>query len=568
MARRLIGLDVGSYSVKVSHLESSGRSTAPIVVAYAEKVLADYVFEPSKEGEESVIYRQQKAALLDLKAEGFFEDGVIITGLSGVDAQVRSLAVPFSSAKKIQSVLGGLLDAQLPFEIDDLVTSWMLQKSPAKSAEAEVLQNKILLAFAKKESVKKYLNLLRETGADPKYLTHKAAALIDVLQLFIDKFVSGSTDTFAMVDLGNQSTSICVGTHNKLLLARTILRGEQSIYYFLAHKLNLPLDEVQKQKWSEGMIESDLDKAKLLKGHLMSEALKESYNPIIRELRQTNLALVSQGEKEISQIFLVGEGSQLRNLENYFFDMLRIPTLVEGNLGLLISPKARIETVAGHSPIGMQAALATSYALYGCNYPHTQEHFNLRQKEFAWRGEFSLLRKRMGTFTVWGMILFVLLFGFGFSKNSFLQKELSLIQAKEIGACKNVVGKKVDSGSKCLSLMKAQIAGDNSLKIPEFSAAEIYLKISEVLPNEIQVKASEIDINDNKIRINGETSSFETVDKIVVALEKIPCINDVDKGKATQNDSFVRFQITANLNCDAASKIKTAPRNRKRGNNK
>ncbi|MDA0712567.1 MAG: hypothetical protein O2897_01075 [bacterium] len=58
MARRLIGLDVGSYSVKVSHLESSNRTTAPIVVAYAEKILADYVFEPPLEGDEPLLYRQ------------------------------------------------------------------------------------------------------------------------------------------------------------------------------------------------------------------------------------------------------------------------------------------------------------------------------------------------------------------------------------------------------------------------------------------------------------------------------------------------------------------------------
>ena len=476
--------------------------------------------------------------------------------------------MPFNNTKKIQSVLGGLLDAQLPFEIDDLVTSWVLQKKADKSLESETAQNKILLAFAKKASVKKYLDLLRETGAEPKFLTHKAAALIDILQLFIDKFETGSTDTFAMVDLGNQSTSICVGTRSKLLLARTILRGEQSICEFIAQKLNLSLEDAQKQKWSEGMIESGPDKAKLLKGHLMSEALKESYNPIIRELRQTNLALVSKGENEISQIFLVGEGSQLKNLENYFFDMLRIPVRVEANLGLLVSPKAKIETVLGRSPIGMQAALSTSYALYGCNYSNTHEHFNLRQKEFAWRGEFSLLRKRTSTFGVWGLILFVLLLGYGFCKNNFLQKELSLLQTKENTACKNLGAKKVQTGAKCLALMKAQIAGDNSLKIPEFSAAEIYLKISEILPAEIQVKASEIDINDNKMRINGETSSFETVDKIVTAMQKIPCINNVDKGKATQTDSFVRFQITASLDCDAATKVQTVPRNKKRGNNK
>ena len=104
MARRVIGLDVGTYSVKVTHLESSNRGTDFEVVAYAEKLLSDFAF--TEEADLPMLVRQQEAALLLLKAEGFFEEGMIISGLSGADAQVRSLPVPFTNSKKIQAVLG------------------------------------------------------------------------------------------------------------------------------------------------------------------------------------------------------------------------------------------------------------------------------------------------------------------------------------------------------------------------------------------------------------------------------------------------------------------------------
>lgn len=102
MAKRIIGLDIGTHSIKLVHLENSA-------------VVKTHEVPYSKE------------ALLGLKAGGLLDGNILVTGLSGVDAQVRSLVVPFSSPHKIQAILGGLLDAQLPLEIDDLTLSWFLQ---------------------------------------------------------------------------------------------------------------------------------------------------------------------------------------------------------------------------------------------------------------------------------------------------------------------------------------------------------------------------------------------------------------------------------------------------------
>src|SRR3989338_6149139 len=123
MAKRIIGLDIGSYSIKVLHLENS-------------EVVKTHEVSTSPE------------ALLALKDSDWLDGDILVSGLSGSDAQVRSLEVPFSNSKKIQAILGGLLDAQLPLEIDDLTLSWFLQTTK-KDAE-----QRILAAFAKKDSIK------------------------------------------------------------------------------------------------------------------------------------------------------------------------------------------------------------------------------------------------------------------------------------------------------------------------------------------------------------------------------------------------------------------------------
>jgi len=555
MARRVIGLDVGTYSIKVFHLENSNRTSQFSITAYAEKVLADFILEEAPEDTRPMLQRQQEAALLSLKLEGFFDEGTIVTGLSGVDAQVRSLPVPFTNKKKIQAVLGGLLDAQIPLDFNELVTSWSLQK-PVN------LQNSILLAFAKKNSVKNYLKLLKESGAEPRYLTHKAAGLIDILQHLMRKDALAKLSRIAVVDLGHQSTSVCVGTSETLLLARTVLRGEQDVTKLLSEKLHLSLAEAEKAKRERGFIETETDKAKMLEQHLMSEALKDAYQPVVRELRQINLALEAKGEGQIAQVYLVGGGSKLKNLDHYLTEMLRIKTNIVSHLDFSITPTAKIACLPEAQATDGTAALASSYALYGCTHNKNTNHFDFRKEEFVWRGELSLLRKRTSSLVAWGMVVFVLLLNYGAVKNWSLGKQLGALNAKESSDCSSVLSRKVASGAKCLSLMKDLIAGKGFLKIPEFSAADTYLQIAKNTPPALQLKATEVDITDAKIRISGETSGFEMVDGIVQALSKVPCVTDVDKGRATQTDSFVRFQITADLNCHAADEDKKSLKKR------
>lgn len=190
MAKRIIGLDIGAHSIKVVHLENSEVKKTH-EVSYSEE------------------------AFLALKGSDLLEGDILVTGLSGADAQVRTLEVPFSSPKKIQAILGGLLDAQLPLEIDDLVLSWFLQ------TEKKDPQQSILAAFAKKPSVQAYLDKLSQIGANPKILTLKAAGLYELL-----KHELKEPRLAAIVDIGHSSTSICIGDDHKMLVARSVFKAD------------------------------------------------------------------------------------------------------------------------------------------------------------------------------------------------------------------------------------------------------------------------------------------------------------------------------------------------------
>lgn len=244
MARKTIGLDIGNRYIKVVHLEGS-------------EVLRTYEVPYSEE------------ALAALSEEKLLEGDLLVTGLSGADAQVRSLDVPFSNAKKIQAVLGGLLDAQLPLEIDDLIVSWFLQ------TEKTDLQQKISAAFAKKSAIRGFLERLSAVQANPQIITLKAAALYELMKRELKE-----PTTAMIVDIGEESTSWCLGNEKHLLLARSVLKSDAA--------------------------------------------------SVLRELRQTLIAF----EQPVQKIFLVGSGALTPEIESELARVLGIPVEVLKPLGL------------------------------------------------------------------------------------------------------------------------------------------------------------------------------------------------------------------------------------------
>ncbi|MES2504046.1 MAG: hypothetical protein V4534_04125 [Myxococcota bacterium] len=245
MAKRVVGLDIGAYSIKVLHLENSEVQRSHEVPVSEDAIHA-------------------------LNDEGWLEGDIIVTGLPGVDAQVRGLDVPFSSHKKISSILGSLLDAQLPLEIDDLTLTWFLQ------TDKKAPQQRILAAFAKKSSIHAYLETLEKVGVNPNILTLKAAGLYDLLKQELKE-----PQTAAIIDMGAQSAGICIGNDKQLLLARSVLKAD-------------PVS-------------------------------------ILREVRQTLLSLENH---RVEKIYLVGGGALAAGIEEQFAQVLEIPVSILRPFGL------------------------------------------------------------------------------------------------------------------------------------------------------------------------------------------------------------------------------------------
>ncbi|MGZ3461785.1 MAG: pilus assembly protein PilM, partial [Archangium sp.] len=112
---RILGLDLGSHSVKGLLLDGSSRTSA--VTAYAE-------VRRAAEGERQETLR---AALRELLARPELQGAdQVVVALPGPSLATHQLTLPFTDPKRIESTIPFEVESQIPFGLDEAVFDYQV----------------------------------------------------------------------------------------------------------------------------------------------------------------------------------------------------------------------------------------------------------------------------------------------------------------------------------------------------------------------------------------------------------------------------------------------------------
>jgi general secretion pathway protein L len=565
---RVVGIDLGSYSVKVVHIEPRGRGGME-VLAYGEALVP-----PPAEGIDaaSSMPDRHSAALAELRQRGLLEGDVFITGLPGDAAAVRTLKFPFSDAKKIAEALPFALESEIPLDLDEIVLSWATLGARArKSGPAET---EVLVAWARKDAVQNLLNLLAVHGIDPRHVEFDALALDDLFDGLFHKpeapdgpselselRTPGGTvievgegapePATAIVDIGHRRTTVCVLAGGRVVSAHSILHGGAEATRALSRAIGLPLIEAERGKRKEAFIEVTGARAQFPEQEQISEVLKGAYAPIVRRLRQVFQATISTSRVRVVKVILTGGGSRVLNMDRHLSEELNVK--VARPRELAVAMKAQLPLDAGEEG-APEAALAFAYAMSGAQGSKTRARIDFRTGEFAWKGDFDFLREKAGAFAAWAAVLLLLLGTSGIARAFVLGSTEDSLVKQELQLCREITGQDQDSFTRCMALIQERINGQAAFSVPERSAADTYLEIARRLPpsGQLRRKITELDITSERVKMRGLTSTYEGIDTMVERLQGGRCFSLVEKGKAQNKGNDVDFNITITLDCAAA----------------
>lgn len=568
---RIVGIDLGSSTVKVVRLETRARGGFEVTGFHEADV------PPPGEGQDAAatMIERMSVALTELKARGHLDGDVFVTGLPGDAAAVRTLKFPFADPKKIADALPFAVESEIPMDLEDIVLSWVVLGPSVKAKRDGGHETEVLVAWAKKEAVQQTLNLLAVHDIDPRHVEFDALALDDLYDsvLAAAEVREGPTElrtpggtvievgpdaaepAVALVDIGDKRTSVCVISASdtgpaRVISAHTLLHGGADATRALSRAIGLPLAEAERGKKKEAFIEVAGAKAQFPEQQQISDVLKTAYAPIIRRLRQIFQASLSSARVRVVKVYMLGGGSRVLNLDRHLSEELNVKVLRGSAISQALRGALPIES-ADDAP---EAAIAFAYALSGVQGSRTRARVDFRAGEFAWKGDFDFVREKAPALIGWAAVLFVLLTGSSVAQALVSSANESALVEKELKVCEEITGQKVESFVRCKAMIDEKIGGSAAFAVPERSAVDTYMEVARRLPpaSETKRKITELDITSERVKVRGLTSSYEAIDTMVSRLQGGRCFSLVEKGKAQNKGSDIDFQITITLDCAAA----------------
>ncbi len=381
MATTILGIDLGSYSVKVARLDVSFRSMHLISLEEhrlprpeprerpsegtltgddatdgegaepleATDVVAAAELLPSAHSAGDDMLLQRQLATLEQALHHQRGKGETSVVALGSEVTLRLVEMPFADAKKVAQALPFELAGQLMTDLDDQIVDQSLARPmPTRSAVSagglgagldSEPSSLWLAACAPRPLVQERLAALAALGLDPRLC---AATALAGAALFMQttrkpaKGKAGAVEPAAeesaelpvwVVDLGHRTTHVCaVAPHPSrsglvlVTFARTMARGGEQLTQALARALEVDFARAEDLKHMHGVAEDAEPQ--------VADALREALRPLLRDLRQTLAAYVGRYGEPPRCIHLTGGTAQLSGL----------PEIISRELGVEVKP--------------------------------------------------------------------------------------------------------------------------------------------------------------------------------------------------------------------------------------
>jgi type IV pilus assembly protein PilM len=549
--QRVIGLDVGSYSIKAVEIVNTFKSYE--IANFYENVIPHV-----DELDPDVVI---PACMEQLFTENNLEADRIITAMPGQYISSRIMPFNFSDVRKIETAIFSEVEDAVPFNMDDMVVDHQILGQMNNKTIA-------LVAMTRKNFLATFLEHLQRIDIDPKLVDVDSLAFYN-LTPFID-LPPGRCS--AIVDVGHEKTSVCIVQDGVLRMFRSINLGGRYITEFLARDLETNFSEAQRVKHRVSRVicsgdeGSDLSEDDLIIAQRMTLAA----NAIVKELGRTFYAFKNWEKAPIKDMFVSGGTSRTTNFSTYLGEQLemnvRQTQIMDSELKLNANLSSQMSIMPQAIAIGLRGTTSIKR--------HSQ--INLRQGEFAYVQNYESILKASGAvFKIVAMALTLLVISYGV-KSFFYSGEISTLQKqylKEYVTVFPTQKSKYKEGKYTFQKLRGdarvKLSTEISQKrnaIDDFitkngpSPALVVLQgISEKLPPEIKINTSQYkytSVNDGggSIFFKGETDSYESVEKVVEILRSVATLKDIKDAKSSPKPGTDKKVIEFTIEASYASK--------------
>lgn len=542
--QKVVGLDIGSFSIKAVEIINSFKS-------YQIKNFYELEMPRRDDVDRNVLLAQ---SLEQLFKDNNLQADRILTAMPGQYISSRIVPVAFADPRVVNMAVMSEVEDAVPFDLDEMIVD---QQILGSAADGRTI---VMVVMTRKNFLRSFLDHLHHVNIDPK--------LVDVDSLSFYNLAPylrlEPNECAAMVDIGHEKTSVCIVQSGLLKMFRSINIGGEYLTEFLSRDLECSISEAQNVKHRVSRLICEGDPGIDLTGddRQVAERMTLACNAIVKDLGRTLYAFKTWDKTKISRIFLSGGSARIKNLDMYLTEQLGIPVY----LNRLEATDLKIDESLSNKTLVMPQSIAIGMRSVVSAKRYSQ--INLRKGEFAYVQNYAqIMRVGKVVAQVLGVAALLLIMSYGVRSFIYNRQiaELEREYQKEYGSI-GIVRKKTQGKqdfTKFRSDVRSSVEKEISSKrdaVDTFIASSgttpsllMLQDISAAIPKTVKIDVTQylftgiVGQAGGRLTFKAETDGYSSVEAIKEALKKTPGITELEEkqsgGKPGTDNKVIEFLL-------------------------
>jgi len=306
--KNLVGLDIGSSSVKAVELSKKG-STLQLLNMGFENLQTDTIVDG-----QIMELNNVSNVIANIFNEHQIRTPRVAAGVSGHSVIVKNIVLPQMSQEELQESFSWHAEEHIPFDIADVNLDYELTSKSSESLH-------VLMAACKSDKIANVKQAIQLAGKQPVIIDVDAFALQNCYEVNYDPKAG---EVVALLNIGAATMNINILNGSRSVFARDAQVGGSQYTSLLQKELGLSYEQAEGVK--RGMAIPEGIEARPIQPII--ETVSDILALEVRKTMDFYRATADEGEAAIQKILLAGGGSKLPGLADYLAKRFEIPVEV------------------------------------------------------------------------------------------------------------------------------------------------------------------------------------------------------------------------------------------------
>jgi type IV pilus assembly protein PilM len=303
--KNLLGLDIGSSSVKLVELKEGKEGRFNLVKAGIENLSPEAIVDGAIMDSSLVV--ETISRLLSSTA---VKNPNVAVSVSGHSVIVKKIQLPTMPEEELSESIRWEAEQYVPFDINDVYLDYVVLDPGAIGETMGVL-----LVAAKKEKVDDFKNVVTQAGRVPSLVDVDAFALQNCYEV---NYGIDQTRVVALVNIGASVMNVNILAQGQTVFWRDITFGGNQFTDALQKEFSLSFEQAESLK--KGETTGGQNPAKV------DEVLREVSQDVANELQKTlDFFKATSGQEAVDSIVIAGGGSKVKDLDAVLKDKFNLP---------------------------------------------------------------------------------------------------------------------------------------------------------------------------------------------------------------------------------------------------